>query len=110
MLKLSKACQMVTAGFSLDDLKYGKKQYDREDKFLLQRVLLVENRIFQIYLKTGKYNPATFPYDSLKENMAMNKAEMVKVAKSLLQSGWKPSTHVVNTRKKFSVIPDYQSI
>lgn len=104
MLKYSEACKMVAEGFDLEELNYGKKKYKPEDKHILQNVLTVENRIFQIYLKTGKYRLTTFPYNELKENYVMTKQEMNKIAKMLLQNNWSPFIHVKNTRKKFETI------
>ncbi len=110
MLKYSKACKMVAEGFDLDELKYGSRKYDRQDKVTLQKVLMVENRIFSMYLKTGKCSAAAFPYDELKGNMAMSTETMQKLAKRILSNGWSPATHVTSTRKHFAQVPDYQRL
>lgn len=104
MLKYPEACKKIAEGFTLEDLKYGKKKYNPQDQRTLKRVLLVENRIFQIYLKTGKYTEASFPYEDLKENFTMTKEEMVKLAKLILRNKWSPALHVSKTREKFASI------
>lgn len=104
MLKYKEACKMVAEGFTLEDLKYGKKQYNSQDQQTLRKVLLVENRIFQIYLKTGKYGITNFPYNQLQENYILTNEQMTNIAKMILKYNWSPFIHVSKTRKKFETI------
>jgi hypothetical protein len=83
------------------------QEYNRDStkkSVLFNKCLNVENQMFKVYLKTGKCSKKDFPFGSLGKVLFTNQTETQKIAKTLFDSGWNPSVHVILTRKKFEKI------
>lgn len=94
MSLLKKVCSAIVQGD-----EYSCKNH--KQRLLYTKCLNVEQRMFELYLRTGRYRKKDFPIESVKSVLYTNKDELEEIVKMFFDSGWKPEIHVILTRKKF---------
>lgn len=97
MSELAKVCDCV-----INDKEY--KADSTKRKLLYSKVLNVEKRMFDIYLKTGKSKKDNFPFESLGKILYASHDETIKIARALFNARWKPEVHVTLVRKRFEKV------
>jgi hypothetical protein len=97
MTILENECKSFLEGRKVKEPKEGSTRRKR----LRGKISNVDERMFKVYLKTGKATKHNFPFEMVGRVLYTKEEESVKIAKTLFDVGWKPETHVMMTRKKY---------
>jgi hypothetical protein len=73
-------------------------------KKLRMKIVNVEERMFKVYLKTGKSKKRSFPFEMIGKVFYTKEDESRKIAEVLFDVGWSPEIHVSKTRRKYENI------
>lgn len=100
MTILENECKAFLEGKKVKEPKEGSTRR----KQLRIKISNVDERMFKVYLKTGKATKRSFPFKMIGRVLYTKEEESRKIAETLFDVGWKPEVHINLTRKKYEKI------